>query len=150
METQVFTTKLEIETCIQCGVKYGMDAEFRRMRKEDHKLFYCPAGHGQHYTGKSEAEKLKEQTQALQEQLRSKQETLDWYAQRNTNLHTELTKQKYSNRALKAAKTKIMNRVKNGVCPCCNRTFQNLQNHFITVHPELLSHEDTTGTKRSH
>jgi rubrerythrin len=26
-------------------------------------------------------------------------------------------------------------RVKNGVCPCCNRTFQNLMAHMKTKHP---------------
>jgi hypothetical protein len=39
-------------------------------------------------------------------------------------------------RAEKAAKTKIKNRVAKGVCPCCNRTFQNLADHMKSKHPD--------------
>lgn len=32
---------------------------------------------------------------------------------------------------------RMRDRVKNGVCPCCNRTFQNLARHMKTKHPEF-------------
>ncbi len=38
-------------------------------------------------------------------------------------------------RAQKAAKTKLKNRIKHGVCPCCKRTFQNIAKHIATKHP---------------
>jgi hypothetical protein len=31
--------------------------------------------------------------------------------------------------------TKIKNRVGNGVCPCCDRSFTNLRRHMSTQHP---------------
>ncbi len=34
------------------------------------------------------------------------------------------------------AHRKMRTRVMNGVCPCCNRTFQNLMAHMKTEHPE--------------
>jgi Fe-S oxidoreductase len=51
-------------------------------------------------------------------------------------------------RAQKAAKTRIKNdrdriktRVANGVCPHCNRTFQNLARHMASQHPDC-QHND--------
>lgn len=41
-------------------------------------------------------------------------------------------------RQLSAARgqvTRIKNRVGNGVCPCCNRSFGNLHRHMQTKHP---------------
>lgn len=32
---------------------------------------------------------------------------------------------------------KLRARVKNGVCPCCNRSFENLRRHIETKHPEF-------------
>lgn len=34
---------------------------------------------------------------------------------------------------------KMRGRIKNGVCPCCNRTFQNLLSHMRTEHPDFGS-----------
>jgi hypothetical protein len=31
-----------------------------------------------------------------------------------------------------------LKRVHRGVCPCCKRTFQNIQRHMETKHPETL------------
>lgn len=120
-----------LETCLTCDLKFGVDSEFLRKRKEDHKNFYCPNGHGQHYPGLSENEKLRQEIEKLEQRVQFRDNTI---SEKN---HT-IEQLNYSVRAQKAAKTKIINRVKNGVCPCCNRSFANLQNHFKTVHPELL------------
>jgi elongation factor P hydroxylase len=131
--TQTFTQTLVIENCCNCGIAFGMSRDFYNRKREDHTWFYCPNGHGQHYTGKSETEQLRDQ-------IKQKDESLEYYSKRITNLHSEITKKNHEIRGQKAAKTRIVNRVKNGVCPCCNRTFANLQNHFKTKHPELLEH----------
>ncbi len=131
MAIQTFIATLVIEDCCNCGIAFGMSADFAQRRRDDHKTFYCPAGHPQHYTGKSETEKLKDQLQSATNRENSLRE-------RNESLHDQLLHKNYSIRALKAAKTKVINRVKNGVCPCCNRTFKNLQDHFQSKHPELF------------
>jgi hypothetical protein len=120
-----------VHHCGECGVAFAMADSFMNRRIEDKKTWYCPNGHARVFKGESEVDQLKKQ-------LQHKQQTLNQYIQSNASLHTQLTRQKNSNRALKAAKTKIMNRVKNGVCPCCNRSFKNLQLHFKSVHPELV------------
>lgn len=131
--TQTFIGTLILETCCHenCGTVFGMSRELYDLRKGDHKSFYCPRGHSQYYTSKSDEEKLKDQIANLE-----RQKMLDH--QRRDELYQEIQQLNYSVRAQKAAKTKILNRVKNGVCPCCNRQFKDLQNHFKSKHPELL------------
>lgn len=130
---QTFTQQLVIEICCHenCGIRFGMDADFIRQRRNDHKYFFCPRGHEQYYSGKSNSEKLQDQINSLERQKLNLHSVID-------DKNHEIQQLGYSIRAQKAAKTKILNRVKNGICPCCNRTFSNLQNHFKTKHPELL------------
>jgi hypothetical protein len=44
-------------------------------------------------------------------------------------------------RSEKAAKTRIKNRIKHGVCPCCTRTFANLAAHMKNKHPDYVKEE---------
>ena len=44
-----------------------------------------------------------------------------------------------SRSAIKGHLTRTKNRVKNGVCPCCKRSFENLRQHMETKHPEYAS-----------
>lgn len=134
METLTYTGKVVIVSCGHpdcAGQYFGMAEEFYEQKRRDHTGWYCPRGHSRVYSGKSDEEQLKQEIQ-------QKQESINYLREANGKLHTKITNLNYSVRAQKAAKTKIMNRIKNGVCPCCNRTFQDLQNHFKTKHPELL------------
>ena len=56
----VGTTQLVVEECCNCCALFAMTVEFKAKRLIDHKSFYCPAGHKQYYTGKSNEEKLRE------------------------------------------------------------------------------------------
>ena len=129
--TQTFVSTLTVLNCANCGIAFGITSDFEKRRRDDHEGFFCPKGHSNVFNGKSEADKLKDR-------LKEKEESIEWYSKRVTGLHTEITKKNHEIRAQKAAKTKILNRVKNGICPCCNRTFQDLQKHFKSKHPELL------------
>lgn len=61
MNDTFVTVTLKAEACCKCGIVFGMSAETMQRRRNDHDWFYCPNGHAQHYTGKSEAEKLREE-----------------------------------------------------------------------------------------
>jgi hypothetical protein len=43
--------------------------------------------------------------------------------------------------ATRGVVTRIRNRVANGVCPCCNRTFADLHRHMASQHPEFVEME---------
>lgn len=119
----VANTWLETLTCCSCAMVFAMPKDFMRQRRDDHKMFYCPAGHDQHYTGETEAQRLKRE-------LERKGEMLD-------NANARANRAEHERQAIAKAHRKMRARVMNGVCPCCNRTFQNLMNHMRTEHPDF-------------
>jgi hypothetical protein len=131
--TQTVTQTLSAFNCWKCGITFAITADLEKRRRSDHEVFYCPNGHGNYFNGKTKEEKENEQ---LQQELKNQQNTIQYLREAKANLHTELTEQKHKLRAEKGAKTRLKNRVAHGVCPCCNRTFQNLLNHMQTQHPE--------------
>jgi hypothetical protein len=129
--TQTFIGTLYVQTCLKCGMAFGIEKSFDEARRNDHQFFYCPAGHAQYYSGKSEAEQLKQEIVQLNQ-------SLTYTRKANNSLHTQITEKNHSIRSLKGAKTRLMNRVKNGVCPCCNRHFSDLERHMKSKHPEQI------------
>jgi hypothetical protein len=83
---------------------------------------YCPLGHEWIHKGEGRAALLERQLQS--ERQRHDQTKASLRDERN-KLNTE-----------KSAKARIKNRVGNGVCPCCNRTFVELGRHMKTKHPD--------------
>ncbi len=108
------------ETCCNCGVKFGLAHDYKEERLKDHRNFSCPNGHQQHYTGETEADRLKKE---LENEKRRHE-----FTKNQSEMH------KRSASANKGLLTKIKNRVKHGVCPCCNRSFINLARHMKTKH----------------
>jgi len=121
MEVSIYTTiKFEAQTCISCGVKFCIPKELDDKLRQNHKSFYCPNGHSQCYVGETEAEKLRKELK------RKEQEVAD-------QVQAKLKAQA----ALNIAEGKLK-RVSKGVCPCCNRSFSDLQRHMKTKHPEKV------------
>lgn len=115
-----------LETCCSCGIPFFMPNYFKKQKLANKgEMFYCPNGHGQYYSGKSEADKLKEQLEKLQQEKQKQEEELQnrWLDALNEKNKLE----------------KKMKRLTNGVCPCCNRSFHNLQQHMKKQHPEVVS-----------
>ncbi len=119
MSTQYVSTTLAVQTCCNCGMLFGVQADWDAAREQDHKNFHCPAGHPQHYTGESNKDKA-ERLQKRFEEERS----LRWAAEHKEELAKKRLK-------------RVKERVANGVCPCCNRTFGNLHRHMKARHPEF-------------
>lgn len=121
MGTVTVEMKIVTETCCECGILFGMPDYLVKRLKTEGGAFYCPNGHGQHY--------VKPENVRLSEEIK-------WYRARLKEDRAELQATKNSLRATKAAHTRTKNRIKNGVCPCCNRHFENLHRHMQTKHPE--------------
>lgn len=121
--------KLVVETCCTCSMQFAMPQSFQQQRKDDHKSFYCPHGHAQSYTGKTEAERLREELDRTTRRLDSanaeivqNRETLEHQARRISAAHGQITK--------------LKNRAAAGVCPCCKQHFPHLQQHMKAKHPD--------------
>jgi hypothetical protein len=114
--------------CIKCGVEVILPKELKNRRKENHEGFYCCNGHVQCYLGKTELEKAQE---LLATERRWREQEKESHARTKAQLeHSDR-----SRAALKGKVTEIRNRVGNGVCPCCNRSFTNLRRHMHMKHP---------------
>lgn len=111
-------TTMVTETCCACGVLFAMTVDFRTNRLRDREGFYCPNGHTQHYTGKTDAQKL-EDAKA-----------------RETALRDQLSAAVHEAESVRVALLRDRQRFANGVCPCCNRSFENVRRHMTTKHPD--------------
>ena len=98
---------------------------------QDENNWYCPRGHPIHFT-KTDVDKLNDRL----EQEKRRRQNAEASAERERN---NAEYERNCARAQKAAKTRLKNRISKGVCPCCNRTFQNLMAHMNHKHPEFGS-----------
>jgi hypothetical protein len=112
--------------CWKCGVTIVMPQHFYKSRQNDHESFYCVNGHSGAFQGKTETEK----------KLEAAESQLEWSrAEAKRAKEAQVVAERKAS-AARGEVTRIKNRVANGVCPCCNRTFQNLMRHMHTKHPE--------------
>lgn len=118
-----------------CGIQHAVPESLRRVQLQQRdagkrKVVYCPLGHEYYPAGKSETDKLREKLELEERKLVRERASHDQTRARLS--HTESCR-----RAEKAAKTKLKKRIANGVCPCCNRHFVNVQRHIESQHPEF-------------
>lgn len=106
-------------------MEFVVPATWKDLKRADNSTFYCPNGHSQHFPeGKTELELEKEKNEKLKRDI-------EFYKRQNQV-------EKKSHSATKGQITKLRNRVKNGVCPCCNRHFINLERHMKTKHKDFV------------
>lgn len=115
----------EVEHCCSCRMAFAMTTDFQRARLADRKSFFCPQGHPQSYTGPTEAQKLKTELERTRQQAEA------------SNARAAAAEADRSR--ISKAHTTMRKRIVNGVCPCCNRTFQNLMSHMRTEHPDFAA-----------
>ena len=119
-------------TCCKCKCKFAIpDALYEAAQASSAINFYCPYGHIQHFAeGESEQQKLRRERDRLKQRLAQKDDEID--RQRDLREHAERSASAY-----KGHITKLKNRAKAGMCPCCRRTFQNLAEHMKHQHPDF-------------
>lgn len=124
MSTFTLSVELYQVTCGECGGVYAITERYRQEKHQKGGSWncpYCQCGWG--YSGNGENAKLKQALEAKERELReAKCKILDEQNQRH---------------AIEQQKAKVdrkLKRVTRGVCPECNRTFQNLATHMQTQH----------------
>lgn len=118
-------------TCYQCSTIFAMADNIEKSARQNEDIsFFCPHGHSQHYPkGKTKYEKEKERADKLERDLQRK-------IQNEAYLEDQIKTAKAQTSAYKGNITKIKKRVGNGVCPCCNRHFANLERHMKHQHSD--------------
>ena len=116
-------TKLHVLECGVCGIPHAIPDTMYRNCMADGGSWHCPNGHTLVFTT-TDADKLRAKLEKKERLISYQEERIEEW--------------KRSAAAYKGQKTKLLNRVKNGVCPCCNRSFKNLHSHIQNKHPELF------------
>ena len=125
MKTISVDVALTVINCGCCGGIYAINERFREKCQEDGKTWscpYCKVGWGY---AKGTNAKLKEEIERQKLELAAAQKR-----ERDALAEAEHF------RKSRDAERKKMDRVKAGVCPCCNRSFQNLARHMKSKHSE--------------
>lgn len=117
------------ETCCNCYTHFAMDQALNKKLRTNGGTFYCPNGHGQHYT-ETEVQKLTKQL----ENAKKREAWAEQSYQREYQAHGETKKEKAN---VKRQLTNTRKRIANGVCPCCHRTFVNIARHMTSKHPDF-------------
>jgi len=126
VDTMYGRVTLDIETCCNCGTPFGIEHTLR-MRFLDERpgaTFYCPNGHAQHYLGKTDVQRERDA------RIRAEARAARAEDQAEVNERRR--------RAEKGQRTRILNRIHNGVCPHCKRTFADLSKHMESKHADLI------------
>lgn len=131
MSTLTYSGTLVIKTC-WCGIRHAIPSELARQAEHNGRAVYCPLGH-EWVVKETEAEKLRKQLENERE-----------YSARVVAARDQT---EASLRATRGVVTKLKKRASAGVCPCCNRTFQNVARHMATKHPDFA--EQNTGKEPS-
>lgn len=128
---------LVVKECPTCHITYAIPEQldeaaqkYNRAEWPNNTLsFYCPNGHSLSYPGRNEEQLLRRRLDAAKDH--------------NATLTARLDQTEASRRANKAAATRarnerdrILQRIKGGVCPCCNRSFKNVRRHMASQHPD--------------
>lgn len=118
------TVELSIVNCGECGGSYAINARYRSQCRDKGTGWTCP------YCKCSWGYYKNNRHKDLEDQLERAQRDRDHYLSQVSHARRQRDNARNSHK-------KMRNRVKNGVCPCCNRTFQNLLKHMRTKHPEI-------------
>lgn len=122
--TYTETVTLQETECCVCGVTFAFPQKLHKELMITGKAFYCPNGHSQVYT-ELETDRLRK--------------LLDAERERRRQVELQLTSAQDQLQATKRELQHHKKRVGNGVCPCCNRSFVQLQRHMKTRHPEYVA-----------
>jgi hypothetical protein len=140
--------EFEDQDCICCFIRFRVPKGFTERRRQDKRSFFCPNGHSMSYT-ENEADRLRRERDRLkQDQARLEDEARMWQATADDQRRQREAAERQA-AAARGQVTKLKNRAANGVCPCCNRTFQNLARHMATKHPTFMA-DDVTASQVAH
>lgn len=113
-----YTETLAVTTC-WCGINLAIPANLLSFAR-NHKghSIYCPLGHTFVFTD------------SFEEQLKRER-------QRHEATRSLLHAEERSHSATRGQLTRARKRAAAGVCPCCQRTFQNVARHVASKHPDF-------------
>lgn len=127
--TITYSTTLHALDCGECSIPFGVPVDFHRRVKRTGADFWCPNGHKIAYS-ETDYDRMKAKAER-EERWRREAET------RTEAARDQARAAERSASAYKGRVTRLKNRAAAGVCPCCQRTFQQLARHMSAKHPDF-------------
>jgi hypothetical protein len=120
--------------CYRCKASVILPVDLYNAAQRSSSIsFYCSYGHSQCFReGPTDLDKMRQERDRLAQRV----------AERDDEVRRQRELREAAERRTAAARgqvTRIKNRVGHGVCPCCNRTFENLHRHMTTKHPTFTA-----------
>jgi len=126
-------SELVTKNCPVCFIDYAIPKAMNDKRRAEGGNWFCPNGHSLHVS-ETTTDKLTRERDQL------KQRVAEWQDyERQASERAEAAERRAS--AARGQVTRLKNRAANGVCPCCNLTFANLQRHMASKHAGFLAEE---------
>ena len=122
-----------INQCGTCAVWHTIPEIVYNCYRAEGGFWHCPNGHQRGFR--------KGEDEIKQEEIRRERDRLKQDAAR---LETEAQEQRLRAEAAEKQVIQIKRRAAAGVCPCCNRTFLNVQRHMKSKHPNVVPLEQKT------
>ena len=121
---------VSVGPCCKCKCQMWLPRDLYEAARHSPAIsVFCAYGHSQHYpAGETELDKMRRERDLLAQRI----------AQKDDEIGTERNLRYAADRQAVAARgqvTKISKRVAKGVCPCCNRMFENMARHMKSKHP---------------
>jgi hypothetical protein len=124
---------LEIEfdaITMTCGHTTALPQDTITERRRDHENMWCgTCGHKNHFPQQSDIERQRARAARAERLQKSAEED-------RARARDAASRADYRARAYKGVVTKQRKRSAAGVCPCCNRTFEQLARHMKSKHPK--------------
>lgn len=125
--TITHTTTFVVHDCPTCHMQYALPQDFRKRMQQTSGTWYCPRGHAVCYT-ESALDRARRELKIANRQLESALYARDSEYRR------------WRGERVQHGKTKArLRRTAAGLCPHCNRNFENLRRHMETKHPEKVA-----------
>lgn len=126
------TELIELQ-CGKCGVWHAIPKAIHATCVEEGGFWHCPNGHSWGYReGRREREAVRRERDQLKQRVAQLDDTVAAERRAREDAETKLRT--------------VKRRAVAGVCPCCNRTFQNVQRHMKSKHPNVVPLEQKTAS----
>lgn len=135
LQTFALGVELELMTCSECGVSFGLPTNWIEGRRSDHKTWYCPNGHQRYFPSKSKEEEL-------QAELKRVRGIAEMERRNSARLHEDKQRLKRQVSAQKGVATRLKNKAIAGICAFCAHEFPNVAEHVKAEHPGEALEED--------
>lgn len=123
------TASFRLVNCGVCHIQFYLPQSKFDSCQEKGEGFHCPNGHSLLFTESAKAKMQKEIDQA--------KKRAQWAEENAREIQSRLDTERKSKAAIRGHANRVKDRISKGVCPCCNRTFQNLHRHMANQHKDF-------------